>query len=328
MELRFTQRHVTALNFLLIAALAYFAALCVNDIVSRTITKAAPEGSASIATRITTGPRTRAQYDAIVKRDIFNLTPQDSAPAPVVVEDLHLKLLGTSHLSKSKPYAIIEDQNGNQSLYQVGEDIPDAGRLVSVETNRAIIDRGRGRRVAIDIPSTQIPAAEPSRLGVAVSHPPHGMRGGIRQAPPLPSQVQRHHPNSQDDDSEDNADDEKDDDESKLDLKHLGPGKFEASRSEVVQSMNNPAQFYSQVHAQPHLNNGKMDGFSVSEIAPSSVFQQLGLQNGDTITSINGQSVTSAMQAMGVMNAVQTRPSIDVTLNRNGSPVQLHLDLR
>src|SRR6266403_2094983 len=132
MELRFSQRHVTALNFLVIAALAYFAAQCVNDIVK--------------------------------------LVPQDTAPAPVVAEDLHLKLLGTSLLSKSQPYAILEDQAGNQSLYQVGQDVPDAGRLVSVEPNRVIIDRG-GRRVAVDLPPSEIPEAAPSRLGGPINLP-------------------------------------------------------------------------------------------------------------------------------------------------------------
>src|SRR5712675_1834280 len=108
MELRFSQRHVTALNFLLIAALAYFAAQCVNDIVKRTMsTDSDAPVAASIAPRSVTGVRTRTYYDA---------------------------------------------------------DVPDAGRLVSVEANRVIIDRG-GRRVAIDIPPSEIPEAGPSQLG-------------------------------------------------------------------------------------------------------------------------------------------------------------------
>ena len=82
----------------------------------------------------------------------------------MVEEDLHIKLIGTSMASKSKPYAIIEDPAGNESLYQVGEDIPDAGKLVSVETNRAIIDRS-GHRVAIEIPSSDLPEVPPSQLG-------------------------------------------------------------------------------------------------------------------------------------------------------------------
>src|SRR5277367_3831127 len=175
MQLRFSQIHVTILNFVLIAALAIVSAMCVRDIIARSV---ATDGDAPVSTSLghrgMTGLRTRAYYDAIVKRDIFNETPQEaSAPAPVVEADLNIKLIGTSLISKSKPYAIIEDPAGNESLYQVGEDIPDAGKLVSVETSRAIIDRG-GHRVAIEIPSSDLPEVPPSRLDSSVG------LGGIR----------------------------------------------------------------------------------------------------------------------------------------------------
>src|SRR5277367_6506179 len=166
MQLRFSQIHVTILNFVLIAALAIVSAMCVRDIIARSV---ATDSDAPVSTsgehRSMTGVRSRAYYDAIVKRDIFNQTPQENAaPPPVVEADLNIKLIGTSLISKSKPYAIIEDPAGNESLYQVGDDIPDAGRLVSVETNRAIIDRG-GHRVAIEIPSSDLPEVPPSQLG-------------------------------------------------------------------------------------------------------------------------------------------------------------------
>ena len=336
MELRFSQRHVTALNFLIIAGLAYFAAQCVNDIVKRTMsTDSDAPVAASIAPRSVTGVRTRTYYDAVVKRDIFNLVPQNNAPAPVVAEDLHLKLLGTSLISKSQPYAILEDQAGNQSLYQVGEDVPDAGRLVSVEANRVIINRG-GRRVAIDIPPSEIPEAGPSQLGGPMAL----RRGAIAMPHGIPNMLQRHmrrhrppaateeNDDSNDDNSgdDDNKDDSKDD--SKLELKKLGPGRFEANRAEVANTMQNPAQLFAQMRALPHFVNGKTDGFSISNVAAGSVFEQLGLQNGDLLTEIDGKPVTNPMQAMGLMTAVQTASSIDLTIQRGGSPTKVHLDLR
>src|SRR5260370_13386638 len=167
MQLRFSQIHVTILNFVLIAVLAIVSAMCVRDIIARNVSSE-PDAPVTRSMRnATTGVRTRPYYDSIVKRDIFNETPQESGPAPVVEEDLNLKLIGTSLLSRSKPYAIIEDPTGNESLYQVGDDIPNAGKLVSVETNRAIIERAAGHRVAIEIPSSDIPAVPPSQLGAA-----------------------------------------------------------------------------------------------------------------------------------------------------------------
>jgi general secretion pathway protein C len=314
MKIRFTQRHVTILNFILVAAIAYVLAITVNDVVKHVMTPQSDEpGATSAPPRLASGLRPRTYYDQIVKRDIFNLVPQENVAAPVVVEDLHLKLLGTSILSKSKPYAIVEDQAGNEALYQVGEDIPDAGKLVSVETNRAIIDRG-GRRVAIDIPQDELPQAQPSGLknGMVAPHNMTGLRGG------LGLHVPHRQPRAED----------SSDDNSKIELKKLGPGKFEASRDEVSRTMQNPAQLFQQMRALPHFVNGKTDGFSISNVTPGSVFDQLGLKDGDLLTGINGQPVTNPMQAMSLMQAVHTLPSIDLTVSRNGSPAQMHLDLR
>ncbi len=328
MQLRFSQIHVTILNFVLIAMLAIVSAMCVRDIIVRSVSDEPDLASTTSSTRITSnGMRTRAYYDLIVKRDIFNETPQESGPAPVVEADLNIKLIGTSLLSKSKPYAIIEDPAGNETLYQVGEDVPDAGKLVSVETNRAIIDRG-GHRVAIEIPTSDLPEVPPSQLGSGPAGPgairgpllrglPAAMRHRLQRLGRTPAAAG---------DSDDN--DDSDDNSSKIELKKLGPGKFEVSRAEVQQTMENPAQFFSQMRALPHFVNGKTDGFSISQVQPGSVFQQLGLQDGDLLTSIDGQPVTNPMQAMGLIQAVKTASAIDLTVNRGGTPTSVHLDLR
>jgi len=331
MQLRFSQIHVTILNFVLIAVLAIVSAMCVRDIVERRISNH-PDAPVSMGVRNQmTGVRIRPYYDLIVKRDIFNETPQESAPPPPVEEDLHLKLIGTSMASRSKPYAIIEDPTGNESLYQVGEDIPDAGKLVGVEVNRAIIDRG-GHRVAIEIPSSDLPQVPPSRLGAPGSFP--ALRGPMLRG--LPAAMRRKlqrlgHPGAATDDDNDNTDDNDNSDDSssnQIKIQKLGPGKYAVSRAEVQQTMENPAEFFSQMRALPHFVNGKTDGFSISNVSPGSVFEQIGLQNGDLLTSIQGQPVTNPMQAMGLLQAVKTSSAIDLTVNRGGSPTSVHLDLR
>jgi general secretion pathway protein C len=130
------------------------------------------------------------------------------------------------------------------------------------------------------------------------------------------------------DDSGDNSSDDNNGGSAKVQLKKVGPGKFEVSRAEVQQTMENPAQFFSQMRALPHFVNGKTDGFSISQVQPGSVFDQLGLQNGDLLTSIDGQPVTNPMQAMSLMQTVRTATAIDLVVNRGGSPTTVHLDLR
>src|SRR5208282_5208954 len=284
MQLRFSQIHVTILNFVLIAVLAIVSAMCVRDIIVRSVSSDADTPAVhSFLPKNSNGLRTRSYYDLIVRRDIFNETPQDTGPAPVVEADLNIKLVGTSLASRTKPFAIIEDPSGEESLYQVGEDIPDAGRLVSVETNRAIIDRN-GHRVALELPTTDMDAVPPSDLGGSPANRPipgfmrnRGLRG-------LPDALRRriarlHHPSASSDDNDndsndsndnDNSDDDDSDDNSssKIDIKKLGPGQFEVSRAEVQQNMENPSQFFTQMRALPHMVDGKTDGFSISQVAP------------------------------------------------------------
>jgi len=87
MQLRFSQIHVTILNFVLIAALAIVSAICLRDIIARSIVSDSDVPvSTSFEHRGMTGLRTRAYYDSIVKRDIFNETPQEASAPPPVVE--------------------------------------------------------------------------------------------------------------------------------------------------------------------------------------------------------------------------------------------------
>jgi type II secretion system protein C len=342
MQFRFSQIHVTILNFVLIAGLAIVSAMCVRDIIVRSVSNGPDAPTAqSFTPKNANGLRVRAYYDQIVKRDIFNETPQDTGPAPVVEADLNIKLVGTSLASRSKPYAIIEDPSGEESLYQVGEDIPDAGRLVSVETNRAIIDRN-GHRVAIELPTTDMDAVPPSDLDSSGLTPVPGRFGaaGLRGMPDAlrrriarlrhsaPAAASDDNDNNNDNDDSDDNDDNDDNSSSKIDIKKLGPGQFAVSRAEVQQTMENPSQFFTQMRALPHMVDGKTDGFSISQVVPGSVFEQLGLQNGDLLTNINGQPVTNPMQALGLMQAMKTASAIDLTVNRGGTPTSVHLDLR
>jgi general secretion pathway protein C len=303
---RFSEWHVRVLNALLVAAIAYFAALSVEDVIARALHSApvvTPPPISGVASA--NGARPRVFYDAIVKRDIFNLQPLESAPAPVVAEDLHIKLLGTSKLSRTKPYAIIEDQTGEQSLYQLGDEIPDAGKLVAVETARAIILHN-GQRVALEMPKNDFQSAEPESnpLDINAMRFRRGLnrfhRFGPKPGPP---------------------------DSSDLNLQRTGPSSFEVDRSDLMKSVSNPAVLMTQIRAVPNVQDGSTKGFTLSEIVPGSVFQQLGLEDGDVLTGINGQTVNNPLQAVGMLSQLSQQPAVDVTVMRDGQPMSFHVGI-
>jgi len=160
-----------AVNFVLIAAIAYFAALSADDLIARRLSAGLRfETAQQVARPVTVANVSRAAYAMIVQRDVFNAVKEAPAPEPApVVVNLHVKLLGTSELTAAKPFAIIEDTNNHQqSLYRLGDEIADAGTLIAVERKRVLINHdGQIRALPItedlaasDAPSPVVEAVE------------------------------------------------------------------------------------------------------------------------------------------------------------------------
>ncbi|HEX7704779.1 MAG TPA: hypothetical protein VF403_28760, partial [Kofleriaceae bacterium] len=74
--------------------------------------------------------------------------------------------------------------------------------------------------------------------------------------------------------------------------------------------------------------DGKPDGFKLYAIRPSSVYAKLGLQNGDTLQSINGFDLTSADKALEVYTKLREATSLQVSVTRRGKQEQLSYTIR
>src|SRR5208283_4170164 len=160
MEIRLTERHIVALNFLLIAILAYFAALSVNDLVRlRLIPATAPlPPLVQMPIESRNVHRSRGAYQEIVSRDIFNIAPPPAEPVHMAEKiDLHLDLIGVSMATAGKPpFAIISDRIGQQNVYSLGEMIENAGKLIEVDPDKVYIDHS-GKKVALYLPKNEMP---------------------------------------------------------------------------------------------------------------------------------------------------------------------------
>jgi len=100
------------------------------------------------------------------------------------------------------------------------------------------------------------------------------------------------------------------------------------SRKYISKQTHNFSKLLSQARALPHIKNGKMDGFVLSEIVPGSLYQSIGLQNGDVLLKVNGLKITGAKQAMEMYQKLQTASVIDLELIRAGAMMPLHYEIR
>ncbi|MFI5353062.1 MAG: type II secretion system protein GspC [Candidatus Binatales bacterium] len=293
MGFNLSERYVTALNVLLIAGIAYLAALSVNDIIAGRLSGAirvAPPGAPVALAPVET--YARDHYNEIVTRNIFSLPQVQAPPAEPPPIDLHLKLLGTSLQTKEKPWAIIMDERNNeQALYRLDDDIPDAGKLVTIEKSRVFVEV-QGKRIALEIPANPTPDSPdsdlPVRPGVGIT------RRGNPQ--PLPPRIRRRRGNH-----------------------------FVVPRSDVESSLSNMMPLLTQMRALPDPED---KGFKLSEIQPDSIFQEMGLRDGDVVSAINGQPLTDPTQAIELLNSLRDQNSVGISIVRAGHPQQFTYEIR
>ena len=78
----------------------------------------------------------------------------------------------------------------------------------------------------------------------------------------------------------------------------------------------------------PKINHGKIEGFRVFQRRKSSLWGKLGIQNGDTIKSINGMSMTGPAAAMDAFKNLKSSDHFSVNLERRGKNVNIDLNIR
>jgi general secretion pathway protein C len=86
-------------------------------------------------------------------------------------------------------------------------------------------------------------------------------------------------------------------------------------------------QLFTQMRAIPNMQDGKTDGFRLSEVVPGSLFSQMGLRNGDVVSSIGGQDLNDPTQAIGMLNSLRQASSLAITVMRHGRPVELNYQI-
>jgi general secretion pathway protein C len=99
----------------------------------------------------------------------------------------------------------------------------------------------------------------------------------------------------------------------------LRPGSgVTVSKQEVTQGLSDLKSIMSQAVVRPFINEGVQQGFVVSNIVPGSLYQKLGLQNGDVVVDVNNKKLESADDILKLVNMMQTGGNISVNLMRNG----------
>lgn len=98
---------------------------------------------------------------------------------------------------------------------------------------------------------------------------------------------------------------------------------FEINKAFMKSKLSDLSSILTQARAIPLNNPDGTLSFRVEEVDPGGVFALLNINNGDVITKINGQPITSYNEVMGMMNQLQNLSAVNLTLLRNGTETAL-----
>jgi len=222
---------------------------------------------------------------AILDRNVFassTLEPPPGSMAPLEDDleatQLPLALLGTAASENPRfAWAAIEDKDARTNLVVgIGGAIQDKATVVRIERQRVVLLEGGVHRELVldenDLTPRLAAAAPPSdaldrrRLAAQRSAERREARARLNDARQTGS----------------------------------------IPREQVQNALRNPAELFSQARLLPKYEEGQMRGVQVSQIKPGSLFEQVGLREGDVITELNGIAITGPEQSNEVLGELST----------------------
>ncbi len=121
----------------------------------------------------------------------------------------------------------------------------------------------------------------------------------------------------------------KGDDEDEGGVSKEGDNKFVVDRSLVEDAVANVEKLATQIRVVPHKGpDGEIDGYRLSAIRRGSLFDKLGVKNGDIVHEVNGHALTSADGALKAYQALQSESSFTFDVTRRNKKQTFEYDVR
>ena len=284
---------ILAVNTALVILCCFLASGVIADVTAALLAPASAEA------RVSPGPsapvaRSAADRQVILARNLFNVSTLD--PRPLAEEDesyqktkLPLRLLGTAAAEDTAlSWAAVEDLETKQHLVVRIDQDIKGGAKVLRIERRRIVLQNGALREEL--------ALEGEEPGAEV------VRTSRRQPATRP--------------------------EARGNLERLADNRFAVNRGELQNLATNPSALFSQARILPKYEGGQMVGVQVSGIKPGSWFEQAGIQNGETITAVNGAAI-GADGAPALFREITQGSATRVTVRgTDGNERELNVDIR
>lgn len=100
-------------------------------------------------------------------------------------------------------------------------------------------------------------------------------------------------------------------------ISEVGSDEFVVEEGELNAAIENLPLVLTQARAVPYFKDGKSVGLRMFAIRSGSIYEKIGLKNGDILKSVNGQSLADLTQAVKLFEKLKEERSVNVVLERD-----------
>jgi len=100
------------------------------------------------------------------------------------------------------------------------------------------------------------------------------------------------------------------------------------SPSDLQNSLKNLNKLLSQARIRPLFKDGQANGLIITQIKANSFFSKLGLRNGDIVKGIDGKSINSPDDILGLYGNLRSGSQVSLQIRRNGSSKTINYKFR
>ncbi|HEX2574013.1 MAG TPA: type II secretion system protein GspC [Polyangia bacterium] len=103
---------------------------------------------------------------------------------------------------------------------------------------------------------------------------------------------------------------------------------YEIERALIDRLLSDPTALATAARFVPWIGDGRPRGFRLYQIRPGSIFDRLGLRNGDRVETVNGMEMNTPDQALDVYTKVRSASHLTIVVERQGKTVTLDYAIR
>src|SRR5262245_40543101 len=233
--------------------------------------------------------------------DLANAGRPAAPPPPPLDVAKKLLLLGTAVNPQSGGLAILEDlPSKKQVLYHLNETVPTVGTIKQIEKDRVLFRKDSQEEWLNLAIGNLSPGFE---LKLSTSAPPSSTAPSLpRPALALPVSAPA--------------------------LQAISKGRQSIERRILIDLAQNPSRWYYGARPVESIVNGRPQGVRLETLDHFTFYGQLGFQNNDVITRINGVEVRNHLELPSLAQHLKDERTIQIDILRKDQPKTLAIDVQ